>query len=64
MQSIEDYLSATSRKLYVVGPLLPSTRNAAAIEMEQAVKTPEIKAFMDEALQSHGERSLVYVRIQ
>lgn len=54
---------ATSRKLHVVGPLLPSTKKAAAIEMEQAAKSPEITAFMDEAQLAHGERSLIYVSL-
>ena len=61
---MQDYFSATLRRLYVVGPLLPSTKKAAIIEMEQAAKSPEITGFMDEALRSHGERSLIYVRSQ
>ena len=30
--------------------------------MEEAATSPEIMNFMDEAQQSHGEKSLIYVR--
>lgn len=32
------------------------------MEMEEAAKSPEIMTFMDKALRSYGEKSLIYVR--
>ncbi|KIP11599.1 glycosyltransferase family 1 protein [Phlebiopsis gigantea 11061_1 CR5-6] len=61
LQAIAEFYRPTSRQVYIVGPLLPSTKRAAAVEMEEAAKSPEIMTFMDETLRSHGEKSLIYI---
>lgn len=57
------FLALTGRKLYVVGPLLPSSvdENATKNELSQSPKAQEIEAFMERILRTNGEKSLIYV---
>lgn len=62
IQAIQDFLDLTSRKMYTVGPLLPSSgENASENELRQSAQAKEIEAFMEETLRVRGEKSLVYV---
>ncbi|GJE88822.1 glycosyltransferase family 1 protein [Phanerochaete sordida] len=55
------FYARMSKKLYLLGPLLPTTQRAAAADAQQAEKSPEVGAFLARALQEHGARSLVYI---
>ena len=57
-----EFLALTSRKLYLLGLLLPETENQAGAAQKELEKSPEIASFMKGVLEKHGERSLVYVR--
>lgn len=63
MEAMRRFLALTNRKLYVVGPLLPSSaaENAAKNELRQSPKAQEIEEFMGRILRTNGEKSLVYV---
>lgn len=59
---MSDWLRETSRSVYCVGPLLPSGEHAAIHEKKQSANSSDIEVFMDRVLESHGAKSLVYVR--
>jgi hypothetical protein len=61
MRTFEDIYSSASRKMYVVGPLKSTSTRATRIEMDQAAKSPEIIAFMNQTLQLYGQNTLIYV---
>ena len=61
IQAFSDFLAITSRKMYIVGPLVSQTKRAEAAEKKLAEKSPEVTAFMDRVLQTRGERSMLYV---
>lgn len=63
MEATRRFLALTGRKLYVVGPLLPSSvdENATKNELSQSPKAQEIEAFMERILRTNGEKSLIYV---
>lgn len=58
-----DFLASTSRKLFVIGPLLSavSGENAIRQQMSSSPKSQEIDAFMARTLETRGPKSLVYV---
>ncbi|KAI0823361.1 UDP-Glycosyltransferase/glycogen phosphorylase [Trametes gibbosa] len=51
----------TSRPAYVVGPLLPSSSQAATGEKNQSMGAEEIQAILDSSLKTLGEHSLLYI---
>lgn len=63
MKYLRDFLALTSRKLFVVGPMMSavSGTNAMKQQSSSSEKFHEIEAFMARVLESHGPRSLVYV---
>lgn len=58
-----NFLASTSRKLYVIGPLLSavSGENAVRQQMSSSPKSQEIDAFMARTIEARGAKSLVYV---
>ena len=60
---LRDFFALTSRKLFVVGPMMSavSGTNAMKQQSSSSEKFHEIEAFMARVLESHGPRSLVYV---
>ena len=61
--AIKDWYGELGRKVWSVGPLLPSSSRKEAIagEEAQSANFSEIKQFMNKVLSSHGERSMLYV---
>lgn len=60
---LRDFFALTSRKLFVVGPLMSTVSGTNSIKQQSrsSAKFQEIEAFMARILESHGPRSLVYV---
>lgn len=63
VQAFSDFFAQTARKVYLLGPLLPMTRRSEVADAKQAARSPEITTFLESTLRSHGERSLLYVRV-
>ena len=61
VQGFTDFLALSSRKVYIVGPLVPHTKRSEEADKALAAKSPEIINFMEEALRTRGKRSLIYV---
>ncbi|EKM61882.1 glycosyltransferase family 1 protein [Phanerochaete carnosa HHB-10118-sp] len=61
IEALDDFFALTSRKMHLVGPLISDTKRSARVEMEGAAKSPELLAFMQNALKAHGEDSLIYI---
>ena len=63
MQAMREFFALTNRKFYVVGPLVPSpaAENAEKNELRQSPKSRETEVFLEKVLETHGEKSLVYV---
>ncbi|GJE88818.1 glycosyltransferase family 1 protein [Phanerochaete sordida] len=61
VQGFSEFFARTSRKLYLLGPLMPMTKRSDAADAAQAAQSPEIVDFLQNALQKHGERSMVYM---
>ncbi|GJE92138.1 glycosyltransferase family 1 protein [Phanerochaete sordida] len=61
VQAFTDFLALNSRKLYFLGPLLSEAGDEAVVESKEIEKSPEIAGFLKNALEKHGERSLVYI---
>lgn len=61
---LRDFFALTSRKLFVVGPLMSAVSGTNAVKQQtsSSAKFQEIEAFMARILESRGPRSLVYVR--
>lgn len=59
------WYAETGRPVIAAGPLFPpaSKATASANEMKQSNEAAEIQAFLDETLRTHGEKSLLYVRL-
>ena len=64
LQAFSDFFALTSRKIHIVGPLVPLTKRSEEAKQKQTAKSPEIAEFMQNALRTHGERSMIYVRPQ
>lgn len=58
IQAMADFL--TSRKMYNLSPLIPLTNKSEAAVLAQATKSPEVVAFLEDALRTRGERSMIY----
>lgn len=61
LEAFDKFLSVRSCALHLLGPLLPETRREAEVERMELSKSPEIASFMENVLQKHGRRSMVYV---
>ncbi|GJE92129.1 hypothetical protein PsYK624_082820 [Phanerochaete sordida] len=61
VQAFTEFLALNSRKLYFLGPLAPEMDDEANVEEKEIEKTPDIANFMQNVLQTYGERSLVYI---
>lgn len=61
VEGLSDFFARTSRKLYLLGPLLPMTKRSDAVEARQAAKSPEIASFLKTTLETRGERSMIYM---
>lgn len=59
---IKAWFAETSREVYTFGPLLPFGQKAIEGEQRQSEKSAEIAKFMQTTLESHGPKSLLYVR--
>lgn len=59
---ITEWFAETSREVYTLGHLLPTSKNAAAGEQKQSEKAGEIAQFLDRTLETDGPESLLYVR--
>ncbi|KAI0738932.1 UDP-Glycosyltransferase/glycogen phosphorylase [Daedaleopsis nitida] len=61
--AVRRWYAETSRPVYVCGPLLPSASKMSAHEKEKKLSTEssEIQLFLDEALKTSGEKSVVYI---
>jgi hypothetical protein len=66
IDAIEDWMTSGNlpRKVYSIGPQLPAIVSAspAKSDLSQSPQAQEIVTFLDTKLDSHGERSVVYVR--
>lgn len=60
---LRDFFALTSRKLFVVGPLMSAVSGTNAVKQQtsSSAKFQEIEAFMARILESRGPRSLVYM---
>ncbi|EKM54549.1 glycosyltransferase family 1 protein [Phanerochaete carnosa HHB-10118-sp] len=56
-----DFLALNSRKMYVLGILLPERKRLDELEKTQAAKSAEITNFMQNVLETLGERSMIYI---
>ncbi|EKM59462.1 glycosyltransferase family 1 protein [Phanerochaete carnosa HHB-10118-sp] len=61
IKALNDFFALTSRKMYLVGPLISDTKRSSRLETEGAAKSPELLEFMQNALKTHGEKSLIYI---
>ncbi|EKM51754.1 glycosyltransferase family 1 protein [Phanerochaete carnosa HHB-10118-sp] len=61
VQAFYQFFGITSRKTYLLGPLLPMTKRSEAADAKQAAKSPEITDFLQNTLQARGERSLIFI---
>ncbi|GJE92136.1 glycosyltransferase family 1 protein [Phanerochaete sordida] len=62
LQAFTEFLALTSRKLHLLGLLMPETSVGEEADAKREIeKSPEIASFMDGVLQKHGECSLVYI---
>lgn len=63
ISATKEWWRETKRKVWAIGPLMPSPSSQEAIAGEQAQSANfgEIKQFMDNILSSHGENSMLYV---
>ena len=61
--AVRRWFAETGRPVYTSGPLLPSASKASAHENEKKLskESDEIQTFLDEALKTSGEKSVVYV---
>ena len=61
--AVRGWFRETDRQVYACGPLLPSASKAVAVANERKLskEAAEIQAFLDEALRTSGEKSVVYV---
>ncbi len=58
-----DWFAETSRTVYAVGPLV-SIRDQVVVPWKEFSTNPtEVETFLEQALNDHGEKSLVYVCI-
>lgn len=60
---VKDWFAETSRSVFVLGPLLPTTHDPRALagEKQTSAKAKEIDLFMESTLASHGKGSMLYV---
>ena len=60
----KEWLSDSGRHAWAIGPLLPPSASNEAIQGEasQSQDFAKIQQFMQDALSTHGERSMLYVR--
>ncbi|KAK7681776.1 hypothetical protein QCA50_015123 [Cerrena zonata] len=58
---ITEWYRETSREVYTVGHLLPSSKNAATGEKKQSEKAEEISQFLQTSLETDGPDSLLYI---
>ncbi|KAI9066601.1 glycosyltransferase family 1 protein [Trametes sanguinea] len=56
-----NWYSELSKPMYVVGPLQASGTQAAKYEKQQSAQAQEVVSFLDYALKTAGERSLLYI---
>lgn len=49
-------------EVYAIGPLLPTASDASSLEKSKSKDTTQIEELLARVLQSHGPKSLVYVR--
>ncbi|CDO72778.1 hypothetical protein BN946_scf184994.g31 [Trametes cinnabarina] len=61
VEAVSAWLGETGRPVYVCGPLLPAGSKAVSNEKKQSRQGAEITAFLDQTLQTSGERSLLYI---
>lgn len=61
--SLKNWFAETGREAYVVGPLLPAYGEILTRDNSpRARDTSEVEEFLTSVLQSHGVKSLLYVR--
>lgn len=56
-------MERTSRKLYYVGPAMPSGKHAFDTEKTLSEDAKRIESFMEKVLQTKGPHSMLFVRI-
>lgn len=61
--AMREWFGKTSRGLYATGPLMPLGEQVIEYERKQSKDAYSIKAFLNSALATSGERSLLYVRL-
>lgn len=61
----KEWFAESNRPVWAVGPLPVSSGSHQAIagEEAQSERSADIRGFMDGVLTSHGERSMLYVRV-
>lgn len=59
---MREWFAETQREVFVAGPFAPTGKYAADNENAQSAKGSEIGRFLDSTLESHGEKSVLYVR--
>ena len=59
--ALRKWYADTGKSAYVVGPLLPLGSHAAAAEKVQSKEAEQIEAFLNDVLETSGEKSLLYV---
>ena len=64
-EAMKGWFAEMGRPAYLCGPLLPSASKivAKSNEIKQSVHGAEIQAFLDSAVVTSGENSVLYVRI-
>ena len=61
INAFHEWFAQTSRKAYIMGPMVASGTDASKKEKKQSAKSAEIETFLDKVYKTHGEKSLVYV---
>ncbi len=62
---VKKWFAESSRSVFVLGPLLPTTHDPSALagEKQMSVNANEIDLFLESILASHGKASMLYVRV-